>query len=67
MFASVILTLCLASGECTDVTVTDKASMLECMFGVQQAGAQWMQDEGWTARGYRLARWRCEMGKRGTV
>jgi len=64
MLATVVVTLCLASGACIDKIVTREATMMQCggAFG-EQAISQWMENNGYTARGYRLARWRCTIGQ----
>ena len=65
MLVTVIATLCLAGGACTDKVVTDQATLPECMGPLAvQAIPQWLENNGYAARGYRLARWRCEIGKR---
>jgi hypothetical protein len=65
MLVTVIVTLCLASGACTEKVVTDQATLMQCggAFG-EQAISKWMADNGYLARGYRLSKWGCQIGKR---
>jgi hypothetical protein len=65
MLVTVIATICL-NGLCVDKTVTDQATLGECTVTAQQSLTQWMELEGYTARGYRLARWRCDIGGKRT-
>jgi hypothetical protein len=64
MLVVVIATLCL-SDVCVQKIVTDQASLMQCSgpFG-EQAISKWMTEEGYSARGYRLAKWGCQLGKR---
>jgi hypothetical protein len=67
MLITVIATLCLANSSCIERTVTDQASLASCTGGfAQQALSGWMEQEGYTARGYRLAKWGCVIGSRRT-
>jgi hypothetical protein len=64
MLVSVIVTLCLAN-TCIERTVTNEATLMQCggAFAAQALPA-WMEREGYTARGYRLAKWGCVIGSR---
>lgn len=67
MFVAVIVTLCLAGADpaCIEKTVTDQATLMECGGAfAAQAIPQWMADNGYSARGYRLAKWGCVIGGR---
>lgn len=64
MLATVIATLCL-NGLCVDKTVTTQATMAECLLGKSIPG--WMETEGYTARGYTLTKWSCDIGGRRRV
>lgn len=65
MLVTVIVTLCLQNGSCIERTVTNEATLMQCggAFGAQ-AIPQWMQEHGYTARGYSLAKWGCVIGGR---
>jgi len=65
MLVTVIATLCLNGVLCVDKTVTDQATMMQCggPMGAQVI-PQWMEDQGYAARGYRLAKWSCVIGGR---
>ena len=59
MFLTLIATLCLADA-CTDKVVTTEATPLECAGSTAaQRIPQWMTDNGYLARGYRLQRYGC--------
>lgn len=63
MLIVVIATLCLANGTCIERTVTDQATFAQCSGAfAMQALSGWMEQEGYTARGYRLAKWGCVIG-----
>jgi len=66
MLAIVVATLCLAD-VCTEKVVSDQASSFECAINAPAFIAKWMADEGYTARGYRLAAWGCQYGRRTRV
>jgi hypothetical protein len=69
MLVLVVATLCLVStpATCIERTVTDQASLASCTGAfAQQALSGWMEQEGYTARGYRLAKWGCVVGGRRT-
>jgi hypothetical protein len=60
---TVIATLCTLNGVCIERTVTDQATFAQCSGAFsQQALSGWMEREGYTARGYRLAKWGCVVG-----
>jgi hypothetical protein len=61
----IIATLCslAAPGECHDVVVASGQPMQACTFAQLQI-ADWMRNEPSLA-GYRLARYRCDIGDRG--
>jgi hypothetical protein len=67
MLVTVIATLCLAAdpSSCVDKVVTDQATLMECggAFAAQVL-PHWMEENGYTARGYRLAKWGCVVGRR---
>jgi hypothetical protein len=65
MLVVVIATLCLANGNCIERTVTDQATLMQCggAFALQ-ALPKWMEENGYTARGYTLAKWGCVIGGR---
>jgi hypothetical protein len=67
MLITVIARLCLIADptSCIDRTVTDQATAMQCggAFAAQVL-PQWMAEQGYTARGYRLASWGCQIGKR---
>ena len=67
MLVSVIATLCL-NAVCVEKTVTDQATLMQCGGGgfAQQAIAQWMDENGYAARGYRLTKWGCAIGGKRT-
>lgn len=66
MLVTVIVTLCLASGSCVEKVVTDQASFASCMGAyAMQVLPKWMEENGYTARGYRLAKWGCVLGSKG--
>jgi hypothetical protein len=51
-----------------DKVVTDQATQLECAGPTAaQRIPQWMTDNGYLQRGYRLAGYRCERAKRTPV
>ncbi|MGJ5032424.1 hypothetical protein ACQR1I_36690 [Bradyrhizobium sp. HKCCYLS2038] len=65
MLISVIVTLCLAAAPetCIERTVTDEATMMQCSGAMAaQVLPAWMAENGYTARGYRLAKWGCVPG-----
>ncbi len=62
MLVVVVATLCL-NGSCIEKTVTDQATMGQCGGPMAlQVIPQWMEDNGYAARGYRLAKWGCVIG-----
>lgn len=67
MLVLVVATLCLPTGACIERTVTDQATLMQCggAFAAQVLPT-WMEQEGYTARGYRLAKWGCVVGSRRT-
>ena len=63
MLVIVIATLCLANGDCIERTVTSEATLMQCDGAMAvQVLPQWMEENGYTARGYRLAKWGCVIG-----
>lgn len=67
MLLYLIATLC-GAGTCMDRVVTDQATQLECAGPTAaQRIPQWMTDNGYLQRGYRLAGYRCERAKRTPV
>lgn len=68
MLVIVTATLCLANGSCVEKTITDQATLMQCSGAFAlQAIPQWMADNGYAARGYRLAKWGCVLGQRRTA
>lgn len=67
MLISVIVTLCLVSNpnDCIRKIVTDQATLSECSgpFALQVL-PKWIEENGYAARGYRLAKWGCVIGGR---
>jgi hypothetical protein len=67
MQITVVATLCLIANpsSCVEKIVTDQATMMQCggAFALQVLPA-WMQENGYTARGYRLAKWGCVIGSK---
>jgi hypothetical protein len=65
MLVTVTVLLCLADGACIEKTVTDEATLMQCggAFAAQALPA-WMEREGYSQRGYRLAKWGCVIGGR---
>lgn len=67
MLVTVIATICIAGAEpaCVDKIVTDQATLMQCGGAfAQPAIAKWMEENGYTARGYRLAKWGCAIGRK---
>lgn len=67
MFVTVLVKLCLIAdpSACVEKIVTDQATLMECGgSSAAQFLPQWMAENGYTARGYRLASWGCAMGGR---
>lgn len=65
MLVTVIATLCLTAdpSACVDKIVTDQATFMECAGAfAAQVLPHWMEENGYTARGYRLAKWGCVVG-----
>lgn len=65
MFVTVVALLCLATAPetCIERTVTDQATLMQCGGAMAaQVLPAWMESEGYTARGYRLAKWGCVIG-----
>jgi hypothetical protein len=58
-----VLTLCLASA-CEDKAPFAPMPGQACALQVQALAAQWMTENGYFARGYRLAKWGCQRDKR---
>jgi hypothetical protein len=63
----IIAVICsLASGECREETVTTSdmsgVTLQGCLMGAPQL-ADWMQHKP----GYRLVKWKCQIGNRGNV
>lgn len=64
----VTVTLCLANGACVDKVVTDQATVMQCGGPMAlQVIPQWLADNGYLARGYRLAKWGCQRDKRTAI
>ena len=64
MLITVVATPCLQS-ICTEKIVTAQATMMQCAGPMgAQVIPQWMADNGYAARGYRLAKWSCILGGR---
>lgn len=69
MLVTVTALLCLASSPttCIERTVTDQATLMQCGGAMAvQVLPTWMEEQGYTARGYRLAKWGCVIGGRRT-
>jgi hypothetical protein len=69
MLVTVIATLCLVAdpSSCIEKTVTDQATLMQCGGAMAaQVLPQWMADNGYLARGYRLAKWGCQIGSKKT-
>lgn len=65
MLVTLVVTLCLAGGSCIEKVVTDQATLMQCEGATAaQALPTWMAENGYTARGYRLAKWGCMIGTR---
>jgi len=60
---AIVVTLCL-QGACVDKTVTDQATQLQCGVTAMQRIPEWMAEQGYLQRGYRLAKWGCERADR---
>lgn len=62
MLVTVIVTLCIQTA-CIERTVTDQATFIQCggAFAAQVL-PHWMEENGYTARGYRLVKWGCVIG-----
>lgn len=67
MIVELIVVMCLENGPCIERTVTDQASLMQCGATAAQAIPEWMEKEGYLARGYRLAKWGCAIGGRRRV
>jgi hypothetical protein len=67
LLVTVVATLCLF-GTCKDVVVTDQATLMQCGGSMAlQVIPKWMEDNGYSARGYRLTKWGCTIGGRKPV
>lgn len=65
MLVTVIATLCLANAQCIERVVTNEATLMQCGGAMAvQVLPTWMEEQGYTARGYRLAKWGCVIGGR---
>lgn len=65
MLVTVIAYLCLVAEPkaCIERTVTSEATLMQCGGAfAAQALPKWMEENGYTARGYRLAKWGCVIG-----
>jgi hypothetical protein len=70
MLITVTALLCLVASPstCIERTVTDQATFAQCSGAfAMQALSGWMEQEGYTARGYRLAKWGCVIGGKRTA
>lgn len=70
MLVIVIAHLCLSGhypGKCKNVMVTDQATFGQCTgsFALQVLPA-WLTENGYTQRGWKLARWGCVVGGKRT-
>jgi hypothetical protein len=67
MLVTVIATLCLATdpAACVERVVTEQATLMQCggAFAAQVLPT-WMEEQGYLARGYKLAKWGCVIGGR---
>lgn len=62
MLVTVIATLCL-NGVCVDKVVTDQATFMQCTGAfAAQVLPHWMEENGYSARGYTLRKWGCAIG-----
>jgi hypothetical protein len=63
MFITIIAMLCIGAGSaeiCDGKVVTDQATQMECRGPMSQwYMAKWMDESGWSARGYRVKEIRC--------
>lgn len=64
MLVVMVLTLCLADGACVEQRPFDPMPGQVCALQAQALAATWMTENGYLARGYRLAKWGCQNGKR---
>lgn len=65
MLVTVVVTLCLAGGQCIERVVTDEATLSQCGGAMAlQVLPAWLEAEGYTARGYKLMKWGCVIGGR---
>ena len=67
MLVTVIAYLCLAAEPttCIERTVTNEATLMQCGGAfAAQALPKWIEENGYTARGYHLAKWGCVIGGR---
>jgi hypothetical protein len=67
MLVVVVATLCLIAdpAACIERVVTDQATLMECEGAfAAQVLPSWMEEQGYSARGYRLAKWGCSIGGR---
>lgn len=71
MLVTVIVSLCLIASpaNCIERVVTNEATLMQCGGAMAvQVLPTWMEEQGYTARGYRLAKWGCVIGgKRGVA
>lgn len=64
MLTTLVAVLCLR-GVCIDKVVTDQATFMQCGGAMAaQVIPTWMQEQGYAARGYTLAGWKCQIGAR---
>lgn len=65
MLVTLIATLCLANAQCIERVVTSEATLMQCTGAMAvQVLPTWMEENGYTARGYHLAKWGCVIGNR---
>jgi hypothetical protein len=70
MLVTVTVLLCLISSPetCIERVVTNEATLMQCGGAMAaQVLPTWMEEQGYTARGYRLAKWGCVIGGRRKV
>jgi hypothetical protein len=70
MLVTVTVLLCLISSpdRCIERVVTNEATLMQCGGAMAvQVLPTWMAEQGYTARGYRLAKWGCVIGSKRTA
>lgn len=79
MLVTVVATMCSLTDptsvtpgpeSCITAVVTDQATMMECEGAfAAQVLPHWMEEQGYTARGYHLVKWGCVIGgtRRSTI